>query len=106
MSVLGTLTSSLQEHPVNVILLGIIAYQFSSLLRSSSSSKTQTSIPTSYNESYNWKPAKHPACTVWRRYTPTTLEPFSGRDGSQILLAIDGKVFDVTNGRNFYGPGK
>jgi membrane-associated progesterone receptor component len=106
MSIIGTLTTSLQEHPINVVLLGIITYQFSSLFRSSSSpSQSQGSIPTSYNESYNWKPAKHPRCTVWKKYTPKTLEPFSGRDGGQILLAIDGKVFDVTNGRNFYGPG-
>ncbi|KAG9089957.1 hypothetical protein FRC07_012220, partial [Ceratobasidium sp. 392] len=104
MSILGTLATSLQDHPVNVVLLGIITYQLSSLFRSSSSSKVQTSIPTSHNESYNWKPAKHPPCTVWKKYTPQTLEPFSGRDGGQILLAIDGKVFDVTNGRNFYGP--
>ncbi|CAE6499454.1 unnamed protein product [Rhizoctonia solani] len=105
MSFIGGLATSLQEHPINVVLLGIISYQVTSLFRSSStSSQAQGSIPTSYNESYNWKPAKHPNCTVWKKYTPKTLEPFSGRDGGQILLAIDGKVFDVTNGRNFYGP--
>lgn len=106
MSIVGTLTTSLQEHPINIIIFGILAYQLSSLLRSSpASSKTQSSIPTSYNESYNWKPAKHPSCIVWKKYTPRSLEPFSGRDGGRILLAIDGKVFDVTNGRSFYGPG-
>ncbi|KAB5596073.1 Cytochrome b5-like heme/steroid-binding domain containing protein [Ceratobasidium theobromae] len=103
MSIVGAFVASLQEHPINVVLLGIITYQASSLFRlSSSSSQSQGSIPTSYNESYNWKPEKHPKCTVWKRYTPKTLEPFSGRDGGQILLAIDRKIFDVTNGRNFY----
>lgn len=107
MSIVGAFVASLQEHPINVVLLGIITYQASSLFRlSSSSSQSQGSIPTSYNESYNWKPEKHPKCTVWKRYTPKTLEPFSGRDGGQILLAIDRKIFDVTNGRNFYGPGE
>ncbi|ELU42656.1 Cyt-b5 domain-containing protein [Rhizoctonia solani AG-1 IA] len=102
----GGLAASLQEHPINVVLLGIISYQLSSLFRSSSaSSQSQGDVPSSYNESYNWKPAKHPSCTVWKKYTPVSLQPFSGRDGGQILLAIDGKVFDVTNGRNFYGPG-
>ncbi|QRV79481.1 cytochrome b5 [Ceratobasidium sp. AG-Ba] len=104
MSLVGTLLSSLHDHPVNIVLVGVIGYQLSSLLRSGSSAKQQDSIPTSHNESYNWKPAKHPPCTVWKKYTPKTLEPFHGRDGAQILLAIDGKVFDVTSGRNFYGP--
>jgi len=50
-------------------------------------------------------PAKHAPAVLYKTYTPKTLAPFSGRDGGRILLAIDGIVFDVTAGRNFYGPG-
>lgn len=41
---------------------------------------------------------------MFKHYTPKTLEKFDGKDGGKILLAIDRHVFDVSNGRNFYGP--
>jgi cytochrome b involved in lipid metabolism len=41
---------------------------------------------------------------LFKTYTPKTLVPFDGNDGGRILLAINGIVFDVTAGRNFYGP--
>lgn len=41
---------------------------------------------------------------LFKIYTPKTLEPFDGKNGGRILLAISGTVFDVTSGRNFYGP--
>jgi len=51
-------------------------------------------------------PKSHPPTVLYKIYTPKTLEPFNGRDGGRILLAINGIVFDVTSGRNFYGPGE
>jgi len=49
-------------------------------------------------------PSSHPETSVFKTYTPKTLEPFSGKNGGKILLAIDRHVFDVTSGKNFYGP--
>jgi membrane-associated progesterone receptor component len=50
-------------------------------------------------------PKSHPPTVLFKVYTPKTLEPFNGKDkDGRILLAIDGIVFDVTAGRNFYGP--
>lgn len=48
----------------------------------------------------------HPPTVLFRVYTPRSLVTFDGREGSEgrILLAIGGIVFDVTAGRNFYGP--
>lgn len=51
-------------------------------------------------------PAKHPEVLVFKNYTPVDLLPFDGKNGSRILMGVNGSVYDVTLGRNFYGPGK
>jgi membrane-associated progesterone receptor component len=43
--------------------------------------------------------------TVFRTFTPPDLEPYNGRNNMPVYLAVRGRVFDVTSGRNFYGPG-
>lgn len=39
-----------------------------------------------------------------RDFTLAELRPFDGERDPRILMAINGKVFDVTRGRKFYGP--
>jgi membrane-associated progesterone receptor component len=51
-------------------------------------------------------PAKHPTVLVFKNYTPLDLLPFDGQDDSRILMGVNGSVYDVSQGRNFYGPGK
>lgn len=42
-----------------------------------------------------------------RDFTIKELREFDGTKGDgRILVAINGKVFDVTKGKHFYGPGK
>jgi len=82
-------------------LLAIAYYARQLVLPSAVVPKT---LPSEHSKGYNWIPATHPDVFVFKTYTPKTLEPFTGKDGSKILLAIDRKVFDVTAGRNFYGP--
>jgi hypothetical protein len=50
--------------------------------------------------------AKHPEVLVFRNYTPLDLLPYDGQNGARILMGVNGSVYDVSQGRNFYGPGK
>lgn len=45
-----------------------------------------------------------PVVASFRVFTPTALLDFNGVGGKPIYLAVRGRVFDVTKGRNFYGP--
>ncbi|KAL2355353.1 cytochrome b5-like heme/steroid binding domain-containing protein [Cryomyces antarcticus] len=59
---------------------------------------------------YRLKPQPAPtlpaptAPTVFQTFTPPTLLPFDGRNNAPVYLAVRGRVFDVTPGKNFYGP--
>ncbi|OAA39120.1 membrane-associated progesterone receptor component 1 [Metarhizium rileyi] len=76
--------------PLNLILLSVLAYTaFSTFSRSN----TAPPIP------------RGPPPKVFRTYTPRTLLPFNGENGNPIFFAVRGRVFDVSNGRSFYGPG-
>ncbi|KAA6416186.1 MAG: cytochrome b5 [Lasallia pustulata] len=48
---------------------------------------------------------KAPAPVVFRTFSPPTLLPYNGENGMPVYLSVRGRVFDVTSGRNFYGPG-
>lgn len=40
-----------------------------------------------------------------RDFTLAELRPYDGLENPRILMAVNGKVFDVTRGKKFYGPG-
>lgn len=40
-----------------------------------------------------------------RDFTLQELKPYDGVQEKRVLLAVNGKVFDVTRGKDFYGPG-
>lgn len=48
---------------------------------------------------------KAPPPTVFRTFTPPDLFPYNGLNGMPVYLSVRGRVFDVTSGKNFYGPG-
>jgi membrane-associated progesterone receptor component len=75
--------------PLNIIILGVVAYTCYSLIRPAPRPVI----------------ARDPPPTVFRTYTPRTLLPFNGENGQPVYLAVRGRVYDVSRGRNFYGPG-
>ncbi|KAI8937158.1 hypothetical protein NX059_006372 [Plenodomus lindquistii] len=76
-------------NPINLILLSLFAYLVYLRLKPS----TPQTLP------------RAPPPTVFRTFTPPTLFPYNGLNGMPVYLAVRGRVFDVTSGRNFYGPG-
>ncbi|KAL2758913.1 hypothetical protein ACRALDRAFT_1040753 [Sodiomyces alcalophilus JCM 7366] len=75
--------------PLNVLLLGTLLYTTYRLYFRRSS---PTTLP------------REPPSTVFRTYTPRTLLPYNGANGGPVYFAVRGRVFDVSAGRNFYGP--
>ncbi|KAF9352085.1 hypothetical protein BGX34_000185 [Mortierella sp. NVP85] len=79
-------------NPVNWVLAGVLGY-----ITYNYFSTPPTPPPT---------PRPKQPALVFKEYTPKELVHFDGRTPeTRILLAVQGKVFDVTRGRNFYeGP--
>jgi membrane-associated progesterone receptor component len=48
---------------------------------------------------------KGPEPVVFRTFTPRVLLKYNGEKDQPVYLAVKGKVYDVSPGRNFYGPG-
>ncbi|KAG1495020.1 hypothetical protein G6F46_004581 [Rhizopus delemar] len=90
MSIVQTYLIQFKDNPINWALLFILLY----LLRCFTlSSPSKFSSP------------KHPTVQVFKNYTPVGLLPFTGENGSPIFMAVNGSVYDVTQGQSFYGPG-
>jgi len=75
--------------PINVVLLSLFAFLVYLRLKPAA----PTVLP------------RAPPATVFRTFTPPTLFPYNGLNNMPVYLAVRGRVFDVTAGRNFYGPG-
>lgn len=74
--------------PVNAVLLSLFVYIVYTRLRPAKIPKLTAPEPT-----------------VFKTFTPKTLLPFNGTDDPRVYLGVQGKVFDVTAGKSFYGPG-
>lgn len=98
------------KNPVNAVLLALVVLLTLRILL-----PPPPYVPTPYgladtpNEAYNWRPRRHPESQLWRTWTPQELQKYDGTDpdheGGKILFAIRRKVYDVTAGKSFYGPG-
>lgn len=105
LSVMDSLLTVLKTTPLNVLLLIPIGYLLCDVLFPRVLLAPGAPVPSSYEESYLWRPKAHMPVIVWKQYSPQTLEEFDGKRNPRILLAIDRVVYDVTAGKSFYGPG-
>lgn len=109
---------SIYSNPLNLILLLVVLYVLIPLVRPASPHSSRwtptlaeaRSHQSAPSDRYTFLPPNHPDTIEWTKYTPRTLAVYDGTGsgdevGSRILLAINRKVFDVTKGKNFYGPG-
>jgi membrane-associated progesterone receptor component len=84
--------------PINVVLLLIICFLIYKLL------KPESDVGAPIEVAPTLEPMKK------RDFTPRQLKPFDGKvsednpDG-RILIGVLGKVYDMTKGKSFYGPG-
>jgi membrane-associated progesterone receptor component len=75
--------------PINLVLISLVGLLIYLRLR-------PRSVPAALHQ-----PAPP---TVFRDFTPPQLQPYNGTNNQPIYFAVRGRVFDVSSGRNFYGP--
>lgn len=86
--------SSLSAYFVNIPLLGIIIYLIWKIYKSRNSSDVPVNVTPPM------PPMKK------RDFTLKELKEFDGTTGEgRVLIAVNNKVFDVTKGKRYYGPG-
>ena len=91
---LTKLATELFTSPLNLALLGICTFLLYKIVGS-----RQRSQPSQPREP-ELPPLKK------QDFTPEQLREYDGKaNNGRILIAVNGKVFDVTKGKRFYGPG-
>lgn len=92
----GGLLNEIFTSPLNLLLLGLCIFLLYKIVRGDQ--------PAASSDSDDDEPPPLPRLKR-RDFTPAELRRFDGIQDPRILMAINGKVFDVTKGRKFYGPG-
>uniref|UniRef100_A0A2R8MU84 Membrane-associated progesterone receptor component 1 n=1 Tax=Callithrix jacchus TaxID=9483 RepID=A0A2R8MU84_CALJA len=91
----GGLLHEIFTSPLNLLLLGLCIFLLYKIVRGDQ--------PAASGDSDDDEPPPLPRLKR-RDFTPAELRRFDGVQDPRILMAINGKVFDVTKGRKFYGP--
>lgn len=92
----GGLLHEIFTSPLNLLLLGLCIFLLYKIVRGDQ--------PGAGGDNDDDEPPPLPRLKR-RDFTPAELRRFDGVQDPRILMAINGKVFDVTKGRKFYGPG-
>ncbi|OPJ89611.1 membrane-associated progesterone receptor component 1 [Patagioenas fasciata] len=89
----GGLLLEIVGSPLNLSLLGLCLFLLYQILRGD-----RPAVPAGEADPPPLPKMKR------RDFTLAQLRPYDGVSDPRILMAINGKVFDVTRGRQFYGP--
>ncbi|KAL1505445.1 hypothetical protein ABEB36_005013 [Hypothenemus hampei] len=93
-SFLSTIVTEIFQSPLNIALLGLIIFLVYRIIKSRQDENT----PMPESESL-------PSLKK-RDFTVQELKQYDGnQEDGRVLLAVNGKVYDVTKGKRFYGPG-
>ncbi|MEQ2166799.1 Membrane-associated progesterone receptor component 1 [Goodea atripinnis] len=87
----GGLFQEIFTSPLNLTLLSLCLYLLYKIFRGDR--------PTALGEMETPLPKMKK-----RDFTLAELKPYDGVENPRILMAVNGKVFDVTRGKKFYGP--
>ncbi|XP_007536476.1 membrane-associated progesterone receptor component 1 [Erinaceus europaeus] len=90
----GGLLHEIFTSPLNLLLLGLCIFLLYKIVRGDQQAA---------GDNDDDEPPPLPRLKR-RDFTPAELRRFDGIQDPRILMAINGKVFDVTKGRKFYGP--
>ena len=82
--------------PVQICLIVVVAYFIRRILRG----RKEPEEPKVEEKHEVLEPMKK------RDFYLEELKEYDGLKSKRILIGVNGKVFDVTRGKNFYGPGK
>nr|AAB07125.1 25-Dx [Rattus norvegicus] len=91
----GGLLQEIFTSPLNLLLLGLCIFLLYKIVRGDQ--------PGASGDNDDDEPPPLPRLKP-RDFTPAELRRYDGVQDPRILMAINGKVFDVTKGRKFYGP--
>lgn len=92
---LSNIISEIINSPLNIALVFVITILVYKIF------KSRQRVPVEYRIEPELPKMKK------RDFTIEDLKKYDGTgDDGRILVAVNGKVFDVTKGKKFYGPGK
>ncbi|XP_066257394.1 membrane-associated progesterone receptor component 1 [Euwallacea similis] len=92
--VLSTIATEIFQSPINVGLLGLIAFLVYRIIKSRQDDNAR-------------EPEEKPLPKMKKRdFTVAELKKYDGvQEDGRVLIAVNGRVYDVTKGKRFYGPG-
>ncbi|KAJ1981502.1 Dihydrodipicolinate synthase [Dimargaris verticillata] len=105
---LSGLLQQIRANPINWVLLAILLYLLRAILFPSPQTRSKV-VAGATDSKTEINPAArhlaHPESIEFKAYTYSDLVRFNGKqEDGKIFLAVNGKVFNVTNGAKFYGP--